>query len=164
MITCSHPAHLSVRISLSLHPIISFSHQSFHLPLSLSSLSLSPPSSSLQPGTRERDCFYLLRSLCKRGGQRTQREQKGRGKKVQRGEGKKNQWKAKRTGDYRTIINLMTLLCCNTPEIFWVELFKCLQHKRVAGYTASATRLSPPANTDTRAPAACMNFTGIYRA
>ena len=78
--------------------------------------------------------------------------------------GKKNQWKAKRTGDYRTIINLMTLLCCNTPEIFWAELFKCLQHKRVAGYTASATRLIPPANTDTRAPAACMNFTGIYRA
>lgn len=78
--------------------------------------------------------------------------------------GKKNQWKAKRTGDYRTIINLMTLLCCNTPEIFWAELFKCLQHKRVAGYTASATRLTPPANTDTRAPAACMNFTGIYRA
>lgn len=129
---------------------------------SLSPLSL--PSSPLQPGTRGRDCFYLLRSLCKRGGQRTQRGQKGREKKSTERRGKKNQWKAKRTGDYRTIINLMTLLCCNTPEIFWAELFKCLQHKRVAGYTASATRLSPPVNTDTRAPAACMNFTGIYRA
>lgn len=60
------------------------------------------------------------------------------GKKEKRG--KKNQWKTKRTGDYRTIINLMTLLWRSTPEIFWAELFKCLQHKRVGGYT----RLPPP--------------------
>lgn len=62
----------------------------------------------------------------------------GEGKKEKRG--KKNQWKTKRTGDYRTIINLMTLLWRSTPEIFWAELFKCLQHKRVGGYT----RLPPP--------------------
>lgn len=162
MITCSHPAHLSVRISLSLHPIISFSHQSFHLPLSLSSLSLPlPRRCNLDTGTR----LFLFASFFvqeRRSANTTWTKRKR--KKKYREEREKNQWKAKRTGDYRTIINLMTLLCCNTPEIFWVELFKCLQHKRVAGYTASATRLSPPANTDTRAPAACMNFTGIYRA
>lgn len=161
MITCSHPAHLSVRISLSLHPIISFSHQSFHLPLSLLSLSFPRRCNLVHGDATVFICFVLCAREAVSEHNVDKKEEK---KKVQRGEGKKNQWKAKRTGDYRTIINLMTLLCCNTPEIFWAELFKCLQHKRVAGYTASATRLSPPVNTDTRAPAACMNFTGIYRA
>lgn len=64
------------------------------------------------------------------------------GKKEKRG--KKNQWKTKRTGDYRTIINLMTLLWRSTPEIFWAELFKCLQHKRVGGYTRLPPLLLPP--------------------
>lgn len=92
----------------------------------------------------------------------------GEGKKEKRG--KKNQWKTKRTGDYRTIINLMTLLWRSTPEIFWAELFKCLQHKRVGGYTRLPPLLLPPPpllharSIPTRVHAACMNFTGIYRA
>ena len=161
MITCSHPAHLSVRISLSLHPIISFSPPillSSSLSLSLSPL---PRRCNLVHGDAT---VFICFVLCAREAVSEHNMDKKEEKKSTERRGKKNQWKAKRTGDYRTIINLMTLLCCNTPEIFWAELFKCLQHKRVAGYTASATRLTPPANTDTRAPAACMNFTGIYRA
>lgn len=88
-----------------------------------------------------------------------------RGEKKKRKKGKKNQWKTKRTGDYRTIINLMTLLWRSTPEIFWAELFKCLQHKRVGGYTRLPFPPStPPPAPSPRVHAACMNFTGIYRA
>lgn len=78
------------------------------------------------------------------------------GKKEKRG--KKNQWKTKRTGDYRTIINLMTLLWRSTPEIFWAELFKCLQHKRVGGYTRLPPPSPPPRHSSTPAPSphACM--------
>lgn len=55
----------------------------------------------------------------------------------------------------------MTLLWRSTPEIFWAELFKCLQHKRVGGYT----RLPfPPLRSSTRSiPTRACRLYEFYR-
>lgn len=90
-----------------------------------------------------RACFYLL-VLCAR------EADNGRGKKNVKK--KKNRWKAIHTGNYWTIINLMTLLCCiDRPK------FSMLNYSGVYNVRALWWIRVISLNITT-------NFTGIYRA